>query len=93
MPTIFIWTIQILGGVVFALSSFVIVRWYRAWKRQKSHPLPLHVWSIAISYNMLVLSLMFRIPKGGVAFAFGCAGLLLGSYSLWVLSKYQNRPR
>lgn len=86
-------TIHFLGGVVFVLSAYVIARHVRDWKLHGLHLLPLHVWVVSISYNFLVLSLMWRGPENDIAFFFGATGLLMGIYSLWALSQYQQKRR
>lgn len=81
--------IHLLGGIIFSLSGFVIVKHFRRWRQKKRGLLPLHVWVISVSYNLLVLSMMARVPRADLAFAFGCSGLLLGIYSLWILARFQ----
>lgn len=86
-----VFVIQLLGGSVFVLSTYVIYNHVIAWKNNHLHLLPLHVWLVSVSYNFLVLSLMFRVPRGDVAFIFGSTGLLLGIYSLGTLATYQRK--
>ena len=82
--------IHLLGGVVFSLSGFVIYKHIKRWQANKRYSLlPFHVWTIALSYDLLVLSLMTRIPRGDWAFVFGCTGLLLGICSLSILVRFQ----
>ena len=84
-------TIQFLGGVIFVLSAYVIIEHLRYWRKGGMRLLPLHVWLVTVSYNFLVLSLMFRIPRSDTAFIFGSSGLCIGIFSLAVLSRAQWR--
>ena len=89
-PVLFI---QFLGGIVFVLSGYIILHHFRAWRSrdERTRLLPLHVWLIAVSYNLLVISHMLRVPRTDLAFAFGSTALLVGIYSLWVMVKLQRK--
>lgn len=79
------------SGLIFYFSGHVIYRHIRLWMSTGHNLLPLHVWLISISYNGLVISLLTNERDFHTRFWIYFPSLLLGVFSLYILSKGQRR--
>ena len=75
-------------AMVMALAFLVMGRYVRMWKRGSRALLPLHVWTMVLSYYLLILTLASRpIDWRAVGFI---PALLLGLFSLATMWRLQN---
>jgi len=85
--------VWLLGGVLVSLTFMVTWDHLHTWVRKgkdKSRSLPLHVWTVALSYDLLVIALLTRTgPLDWRAFIY-IPALLLGVFAMYVLVKHQR---
>ena len=75
------------GGVLLATSLYIVIRYLQRWRKRKSNPLPLHVWTITVSYVLIVLSILVGPKEYNISFWFYIPGFVLGTYALWTLTR------
>lgn len=80
-------------GSIFVLSAYVIARNLTRTIRQKEKFLPLHVWTITISYLIMCGSFMFSQTTNPFVFYARFVALVLGVYALGTLVAYQQRRK
>jgi hypothetical protein len=78
-------------GTVFCLSLYVIVRNLKRTFTQKDKLMPLHIWTISVSYNLMVLSFVFDEHALSWLFFTRFFAVVIGAYALWVLTQFQRR--
>lgn len=85
--------LRIAGG--FLLGSTLLVVWthIKEWRRRDGALLPLHVWSIALSYDLFLFLTMTRIWPLDWRTPFLVIAIGLGSVGMLVLLKHQRRDR
>jgi hypothetical protein len=92
------WFIVTLSGLVLGATTVVAVRHYLLWRKAPdgARLLPLHVWLVALSYDLLVLATMLQslvLLRWWHPWVFVPA-LLLGLGAMYVISqKRPTRPR
>ncbi len=91
METFVVLIARVLSGVVLVLNVYVILRYIRQWNKSGENLLPLHVWLIASSYFLLVVSFITKKIEVGGSFYMQLLALCLGTYSMWILSGYQSK--
>jgi hypothetical protein len=67
---------------VFILSGVIVAHYLVVWRRT-GDPLPLHVWLVTISYNLLVISLLMHQHRQVLYFP----ALVLGIWALIMLMR------
>ncbi len=85
--------VWLLGGGLVSLTFMVVWDHLRTWRRKGKdmrRMLPLHVWTVALSYDLLVITVLSRTgPLGWRAFIYVPA-LLIGVFAMYVLVKHQR---
>lgn len=86
--------VWVVGGFVLGATFMVAMRHLRMW-RESTHKrlLPLHVWTIALSYDLLLAALLSRTgPADWRAFIY-IPAILLGAVAMVVMLRYQSVAR
>lgn len=92
VPSYLLQIFYLLIGVVFVLGLYVVGRNLKRTIQNREKLLPLHVWTIAVSY--LIMTGTFLHPKANLEpYIFGLrfAALVMGVYALGTLVSYQNK--
>lgn len=82
-----------LCGFLIGMTTVVAVRHIGQWRRDKTRLMPLHVWMIALSYDLLLISLLSRDePLNWRAVIYGPA-IVLGVAGMVTMLRYQGHRR
>jgi len=87
--------LYMLGGFIIGSSTLVAVQFFRRWRKEPhgARLLPLHVWALAISYDLLVITLLSRFDVfTWRALLYGPA-LLLGVAAMVAMLRYQREAK
>lgn len=84
------WAVALAAGMTLMLSVYVISAHIQRWRGGVRKLLPLHVWTIAVAYNLIVMGMLLREVRFSVAFLIYYPGILLGIWSLLVLARSQR---
>lgn len=88
-----------LGAAFLVGSTFVVVaRWFVGWRIARSSgavkaSLPLHVWLVALSYDLFVLGMCIRVYEDGADWpkaALYLPAIGFGIYGMLVLARAQK---
>lgn len=83
--------IQTLGALLCGMTIVVAVRHLHQWRQDRTRLLPLHVGVIALSYNMLLASLLTRDEGLTWRVAIYGPAIALGVWGMVVMIRYQHR--
>ena len=82
--------VWVLGGYLLGTSLIITLEHLRVWRRNQSHLLPLHVWTVAVSFDLLIVHVLTLAgPLDWRAFIY-LPGLLLGCISMTILMVHQR---
>lgn len=82
--------VWILAGYVLGLALLVSIEHVNVWKHRKTHLLPLHVWSVALSYSLLLAYVLTESGPLGWRAVIYLPGLVAGAVAMTVLVRHQR---
>lgn len=86
--------VWIVGGFVLGATFMVAVRHLQAWRHSPAKRLlPLHVWTIALSYDLLLVALLTRTGPADWRAGIYIPAILLGAAGMVVMLRYQSAER
>lgn len=87
--------VYVLGGFILVTSFVVSVQHFQQWRSAPGNRLmPLHIALIALSYDLLVITLLSRTDQQPTWRIFVYApALAIGAYALFVMLRYQSSEK
>ncbi len=85
--------VWIMGGYVLGTTLLVVWTHFVMWRANVSLLLMMHVWAIALSYDLLIVSLLTRTGPLDFRALIYVPGLLLGAVGMTVLLHYQRKKQ
>jgi hypothetical protein len=86
-------TVYILGGFVLGSTLLVAAQYFARWRSAPSgrRLLPLHVWTLAVSYDLLLLSQLSRFEPFDWRTFLYVPALLLGDAAMIAMLRHQRK--
>lgn len=85
--------VWLLGGYLLGTSLIVTYEHFRVWRAGRGRLLPLHVWSVAVSYDLLIVIVLTRTGPLDAQAVIYIPALLLGCVAMTVLIQHQRLIR
>lgn len=82
--------VWMLAGYVLGLAILVSIEHVNVWKHRRTHLLPLHVWSVALSYSLLLVYVLTETGPLGWRAVIYIPGLMAGAVAMTVLVRHQR---
>lgn len=84
-----------MGGSLLLTTTWVLIRYFRQWRRTPGRAglLPLHIWLIALSYDLLVVIVVGRGIAGGLDDSWAwlrIPALAIGLGAMFILANFQR---
>lgn len=78
------------GALLLGMTLVVVVRHFHAWRVGRGGLLPLHIWTIAASYDLLLFLVVTRTGPLGWRGWVQLPAVALGVWAMLAMLKYQS---
>lgn len=93
IPPLLVSIFNLFVGSIFVLSAYVVYRNISRTIKYKEKLLPLHVWTITISYLTMCGSFLYAQTDNPIIFYVRFAAIFLGVYALWTLVMHYKQDK
>lgn len=78
------------GGLLVGMTFWVSIRHLHQWRKDRTRLMPLHIGAIALSYNLLLVSLLTREDVVQWRALIYAPAIAIGVIGMIAMLKYQN---